>query len=182
MTRIVRFFIALGVLILMGVLAGAYYQQFFVQGNPCPLCILQRLGMIAVGTTALLNLRFGIQLKYYAFTILAAFIGAAVSILQILLNICPTAPLFGTPVLGLNLYTWCFLIFGASVLGTTALIALYQPKQSETLSMNWWEKLSALTLILLTVANCFTTFQECGIGIKCQGKKASPQTAFLESR
>ncbi len=181
MTALIRFLIALGIFILMGVLAGAYYQQFFVQGNPCPLCILQRLGMIAVGTTALLNLRFGINLKYYALTILSAFIGGAVSIRQILLNICPQNPLFGLPVLGLNLYTWCFLVFGASILGTTLLVALYHPKQSEPTLMNWFEKLSGLALILLTVANCFTTFLECGIG-PCQEGKASPQTTFLESR
>lgn len=170
-----RFLISLGILILMGVLTSAYYQQFFKQGNPCPLCVLQRLGMIAVGTSALMNLKFGINLKYYAITIVGAFIGGAASIRQILLNVCPGKPLFGIPVLGFNLYTWCFLVFAASVIGTTLLIYYYRPEHGEKKRLNWFEKLSYLALIVLTAANCITTFQECGIGPCHQGKE-SPQT------
>ncbi len=158
----------------MGVLTSAFYQQLFKQGNPCPLCILQRLGMVAIGTCALLNLKYGINLRYYAITIVSAFIGGAASIRQILLNVCPGKPLFGIPVLGLNLYTWCFLVFAASILGTMLLIFYYSPQHRDKLSMNWFEKLATAALILLTAANCYTTFLECGIG-PCDEGKASPQ-------
>lgn len=179
MIRFIRFLIALGILILMAVLSSAYYEQFFVQGNPCPLCLVQRIGMIAVGTTALLNLVFGINLKFYVLTIVSAFIGGSVSVRQIFLNICPGNPLFGAPVLGLNLYTWCFLIFAASILGTILLIALYKPEHKGKLSMNWFEKLSASTLIFLTASNCITTYLECSFG-PCQEGKAPPQVNFLD--
>lgn len=42
-----------------GLLAYAYYAQFFMGLDPCPLCILQRLGFMVMGAFALGGLIFG---------------------------------------------------------------------------------------------------------------------------
>ena len=39
----------LGLLVCAGLLAYAYYAQFVMHLEPCPLCIFQRLGVLAIG-------------------------------------------------------------------------------------------------------------------------------------
>jgi disulfide bond formation protein DsbB len=44
----------LGLLACVGLLAYAYYAQFVMHLEPCPLCIFQRVGVFALGTVFLL--------------------------------------------------------------------------------------------------------------------------------
>ena len=162
--KLARTLNALMALVLMGILLSAYYQQYFKHEMPCPLCILQRLGMIGVSVGALMNLRFGIQTQHYAVSLFSAFVGGAVSVRQIFLHICPGFPVFGIPVYGLNLYTWAFLAFCCSVLAIIGLLFLYSPKDDSRLPLNWLEKLAFIVVILVTLANFITTFDECGLG------------------
>jgi len=164
MEKFCRFLNTLMIFILVGILASAYYQQFSKHEEPCPLCLLQRLGMIGVATGAFLNLRFGIRPVFHGISLLAAIGGAAVSIRQILLHICPGSPTFGIPVFGLGLYTWAFLAFSASILGTSLLLMLYHPT-FKAAKMSLLEKSAALLLILITFSNMITTFLECGFGV-----------------
>ena len=161
---IVRTLNALFALVLMGVLTGAYYQQFFRHETPCPLCLLQRLGMIGVAIGALMNLRFGISVKHYALSLLAAFFGGAVSTRQILLHVCPGFPVFGYPVFGMGLYTWAFIVFCSSVLAVIGLLFLYSPKDQSNIPMNLFEKCVFGLVFLLILLNCITTLMECGMG------------------
>jgi disulfide bond formation protein DsbB len=45
---------ALGLAACAGLLGYAYYAQFYLGLNPCPLCIFQRIGVIAIGVLFLL--------------------------------------------------------------------------------------------------------------------------------
>jgi hypothetical protein len=56
--------------------------------------------------------------KRFALCIFAAFIGAAVSVRQILLHIVPPDLGYGPPVLGLHLYTWALLVFCCLILSS----------------------------------------------------------------
>src|SRR5438309_1966573 len=122
--RLARTLNAALAIILMLILSAAYYQQYFKHETPCPLCLLQRLGMIGVAFGAVLNLRFGIQPLHYGFSLLSAFFGGSVSVRQILLHICPGSPIFGYPVFGLSLYTWAFFTFCASIVAMILLLFL----------------------------------------------------------
>ncbi len=102
------------------VMLSAFYIQFAEGEFPCPLCMLQRYGMILSTAGALLivmQARRGTltTAKYtqgLGMGLLGALIGGAeVSVRQILLHIEPGDPGYGAPVLGLHLYTWALVTF-----------------------------------------------------------------------
>lgn len=103
----------------VGVLAGAFYMQFGKGEFPCPLCMLQRYGMVLSTLGALyivMQARRGeLTTRRYAqglgMGIIGALTGALVSVRQILLHIMPGDPGYGEPVLGLHLYTWALITF-----------------------------------------------------------------------
>lgn len=104
----------------IGVLSGAmFYFQFALGELPCPLCILQRMGMMLSslgplyivirslrGTLAPADFMTGL-----GFAIVGALLGSAMSIRQILLHIMPGDPGYGTAIFGLHLYTWALVSF-----------------------------------------------------------------------
>ena len=158
---------ALMVIVLMAILSSAYYQQYFKHELPCPLCILQRLGMIGVATGALMNLRFGIQMRHYGVSLLSAFFGGTVALRQISLHVCPNFPVFGIPVFGMSLYTWSFVAFCSAALAIIVMLFLYSAKDNLKVPMNWLAKSAFLLVFVLTLLNFITTFDECGLG-PCQ--------------
>lgn len=161
---------ALSILVLSLILFGAYIFQFYYKEIPCPLCMLQRLGMIGVACGELLNFKFGIQVKHYALSLLSAIFGGAVALRQICLHICPGEKPFGTPVFGLSLYTWSFLAFASVIFSIALLLILYDPKweHTERSKLNLLAKVSAIFIFVVTAANVVTTFLECE-NILCSG-------------
>ncbi|MFM8981776.1 MAG: disulfide bond formation protein B, partial [Spartobacteria bacterium] len=109
----------LEIVVLCCVLFGAFGIQFFEGELPCPLCILQRLGMMlaATGSAFILvkwkdgELSPGDYMAGHGMIILAALGGSFVSIRQDLLHILPGDPGYGDPVMGLHLYTWALVVF-----------------------------------------------------------------------
>ena len=102
------------------VMLSAFYIQFAEGEFPCPLCMLQRYGMILSTAGALfivMQARRGtLTTARYSqglgMGLLGALIGGAeVSVRQILLHINPGDPGYGAPVLGLHLYTWALITF-----------------------------------------------------------------------
>ena len=102
---------ALGLLGLTLILLTALLLQFILGELPCPLCLLQRVGMVAAGFGLFLNLRFGPHPAHYGVVLLGALFGAATATRQILLHIVPGSGEYGSPLLGFHLYTWCLVIF-----------------------------------------------------------------------
>lgn len=157
----VRLFNGLLVIVLAGVVTSAYAYQVRAAEEPCPLCLLQRLGMIGVAMGALLNLRFGVRPLHYGLSLLSALFGASVSIRQILLHICPGEPIFGIPFLGLSLYTWALIAFVCSMVAISILLFF---EKVEVRGLGLLGQVSFAFLFLLALANGVTTFLECGIG------------------
>ena len=102
------------------VMLSAFYIQFVEGEFPCPLCMLQRYGMILSTLGALLIVmqarRGTLTTSKYSqglgMGLLGALVGGAeVSVRQILLHIKPGDPGYGAPVLGLHLYTWALITF-----------------------------------------------------------------------
>jgi len=151
-------------------LIGAYWIQFGHGEFPCPLCLLQRLAMFGIALGAMLNLRFGVRTSHYAISLLSAMFGAAVSTRQILLHIVPgnpNGPGFGSPFLGLYLYTWALIIFLITI-GLIGLMMLFekhfdQKRTGEPQPMTRPIKVVCGLVILLAAGNVFSTFLMCGL-------------------
>lgn len=155
---------ALMALVLMGILMSGFYQQYVRNQVPCPLCILQRMGMIGVAMGNLMNLRFGIKPRHYALSIFCIFFGGTVALKHISLHVCPGFPSFGIPVLGLHLYTWSFISYACSLFAIMLMLFLYTATVEKT-KLNSFEKFAFIVVFLMILANLASTLIECGLGV-----------------
>ena len=114
----------LGLLAVTLVLAAALLLQLALGELPCPLCLLQRVGFIAVGFGLLLNVRFGPAPLHYGLVILGALYGAAAAGRQVLLHIVPGSGAYGSPLFGIHLYTWSLVLFLVVVAGVALLLMM----------------------------------------------------------
>jgi disulfide bond formation protein DsbB len=104
----------------VGILSTAMFVfQFGMNEMPCPLCITQRMAMIAASlgpvyivTQALRNrlvtTRFMVGL---GMATVGAVVGAIMSTRQVELHILPGDPGYGTAIMGMHLYTWALVTF-----------------------------------------------------------------------
>lgn len=161
---------ALMVIVLSSVLLAAFGVQIFMHEEPCPLCMLQRLGMIGVATGALLNIWFGIRMSHYGLCLFSALTGSFVALRQISLHVCPGFPTFGIPVLGLSLYTWSFVVFVCIIFAVAFLLFLYNPEENKVESppINSLGKFAFILILCIALANIVTTFMQCGFS-PCEG-------------
>ncbi|NGX31788.1 MAG: Disulfide bond formation protein B [Chlamydiae bacterium] len=160
-------FSTLLVIILSGVITAAFGYQLIVGQDPCPLCFLQRVGMIGVTIGQLFNFRFGIKMSHHAISLFYCLFGGAVALRQICLHICPGFPSFGMPILGLSLYTWSFLVFVCSLIVIGILMLLYDPKW-DSLAFKKLRKLkifASVYIFVIVVADIITAAYVCGFGI-----------------
>lgn len=147
----------------------AFIFQFVLKELPCPLCLLQRLGLLAIGFGFLLNLHYRPSPLHYGLSCLAALYTASVAGRQVLLHIVPGTGGYGLPFLGLHLYTWVFIFSIAISLSTIVILSIpqqYTVKKSTTINTHAFKGLSHLVFIFfvaLLVFNCMNTFAECGV-------------------
>lgn len=159
-------------LIVCSILLGALYFQFFLGEDPCPLCLLQRMGMMGVIFGLILNIQFGFNVKHFSLVIFAALVGLVFSTRQVLLHICPevgVASGYGTPVFGMHLYTWGVFIFLSSILGS-ALFLLFSNryKMVNDKKILAIEKLTLYLSFIIIAINVIATFFECQLGPCCE--------------
>jgi disulfide bond formation protein DsbB len=159
-------------LIVSSVLMGAFIVQYGFNEEPCPLCLLQRMGMLGVIFGLSLNTWFGFRKEHFALVILAALISAIFSIRQILLHICPVPgePTgYGTVVMGMHLYSWAVVIYGASMLGSVVFLFLFNEEKKNTKRTPLTvEKIIFYLVLLLAFANMIAAFFECHLGPCCE--------------
>lgn len=162
---------------LVGVLAGSLHLQFGSGELPCPLCLVQRSGMIGLAVGPALNLLWGMKARHYALSILAALVGGAGSARQILMHIADPADVgYGPAVFGLHLYTWAFVTFLVAVAGCALLLMWNRPFElgdrgvlgqrhwlrTGTLFITIWVLLWVLVdLLIIGIA----VIPECGLGL-----------------
>ncbi|SLN60830.1 disulfide bond formation protein B [Roseovarius albus] len=163
---------ALGMLAVSLVLIGAYFYQFLLYELPCPLCLLQRVGFVAVGFGLGLNLLYGPRPRHYALVLIAAISGGCVSIRQILLHIVPGTGHYGSPVMGLHYYTWAGICFFLIILGTSIMMLSENQYEkddvlshSERFGGSSLAKFAFILMLFLGIANAVSTLLECGPGI-----------------
>lgn len=162
---------AIFVLIIGTVLMGAFGYQVIKHENPCPLCLLQRLGMLGIAVGCMMNLKFGISMTHYGLMIFSALFGGSVSLRQIALHVCPNFPTFGQPVLGFSLYTWAFFVFAASIFAIGVLLEIFgtnrDKKQTKPVP-SFINKVAFVYIFFISIAEVITTFFLCGFSA-CQG-------------
>lgn len=159
---------AVGLMAIGTVLALAFIDQVWFGELPCPLCILQRMGLIAAGIGIALNVIFGPKPSHYGIAIISGIASGAISMRQILLHIVPGTGFYGPAIFGLHLYTWAFIAAVLLVLGCAIMLlddrqfSRVQPLSGRFSVLS----LSALLLFLsLTIANIFSTVALCGAGV-----------------
>lgn len=170
--QLARLFQPLLICILCSVLLGAFIVQYGFHEEPCPLCLLQRAGMVGVATATLFQMRFGLSPRHYGLILLFVLFGGAVALRHIALGACPNPldPEDSIPeftVWGFTLYTWSFLVFSSTLL-YSALLLFFLPSQEAELGvrrLTWWEKGAAYYLVFIVVANIASTFHLCGWGL-----------------
>lgn len=157
---------------LIGVLAGSLFLQFGIGEQPCPLCLVQRSGMIAIAVGPIMNLLWGMRPLHYGLSILGAMVGAAGSTRQILLHIEPGDPGYGPAVFGLHLYTWALITFTIAVVGCAFMLLWTRPfvvGDTGVLGQRGFLRFAAIvgiawvTIDLLIVG--ISVIPECGLGM-----------------
>ena len=154
----------LALYLIAGVLAAGFALQMWRHELPCPLCLLQRAMIAGLAVGPIFNLRHGPRPGHYAFSMLAALTGAAVSVRQILLHIMPGDPGYGSAFYGYHYYTWAFVVFAAALV-LIALMLLWdrqfhhadEPERGAIPSMGVW------LVIALTAVNVVSTLLMCGL-------------------
>ena len=163
----------IALLALLGVLTGSLDLQILVGEQPCPLCLLQRSGMIGLAVGPIMNLLWGMRPAHYAVSILAAFAGGAASTRQILLHIAtPGDPGYGPAVAGFHLYTWAFITFAVGAAGCAALLLFssqFSLGDTGVLRRKGALRIATLTVVAWTsvylIIIAVTVLPECGLGM-----------------
>jgi len=114
------------------VMLSAFFIQFVKGEFPCPLCMLQRYGMILATLGALFIImqarRGELTTARYAqglgLGLIGVLAGASVSVRQIELHILPGDPGYGEPFLRLHLYTWAFVTFAIVMIYVAVMLFL----------------------------------------------------------
>lgn len=155
---------ALGLLGLSASLAIAFYYQFWRHELPCPLCLLQRIGIISIGFGFLMNIRFGSRGLHYGLSIISAVISGIVSARQMFLHIAPGSDSYGSSLLGLHFYTWGVLASIGVIVFIAVLLIFesFHEKRQETARINTFGKIAITIFTLLIAANLLSVFLECG--------------------
>ncbi len=158
----------LGLLGISSVLAVAFYYQLVLGELPCPLCLLQRAGFIAIGLGFLFNMRIAERPSHYAMIIVASLVTGFISIRQVSLHLAPGDPGYGSTLFGLHFYTWA-LIAAVGVLCYVALVFVLKDvigrRGAADRPMSGPASNAVFAIFAcLIAANLLSTVLECGAG------------------
>ena len=166
--KIIKIINAIDALGLGFLLLIAFALQIGLHELPCPLCILQRVGILGIAFGFLLNVKFNLHPVHYALSLLAALLTALISIRQITLHILPGNPGYGFPFLGLHLYTWVFLLT-VIIIAYIAILFSISPQYSELIDKKIKSKrfqslahIVFAVVFLIAIFNGISTYLETG--------------------
>ncbi|MDR5781026.1 disulfide bond formation protein B [Caballeronia sp. LZ065] len=151
------------------ILTIAFYYQLAHGELPCPLCLLQRAGFIAIGMGFLFNLRVGERGAHYAMILVGSLVTGIISIRQVSLHLPPGDAGFGSTLLGLHFYTWSLI----ATLGFVCYVALMFVAKDrvgkraaihEASGNSNASRAMYVLFMLLVAANLLSTVLECGAG------------------
>lgn len=167
MNTFIRYCNALLIIVITAVLFSGIYQEFHGEGLPCSYCWMQRMGMMGMCTALLMNLKFGVHLRPYTIALFFAFTGGAAALRQISFHACKEFPTFGHPILGLNLYTWSFIVFCCASAAIFIFLFFHDSNQKKNKKTSFIGKIAFIGIVTVTLANCVLLYFQCGFK-KCE--------------
>lgn len=156
----------------------AFYYQLYLSELPCPLCLLQRAGLIVAGLGFMLNLQFGPRGTHYGIVMIGALTTALIATRQVLLHILPGDPGYGSTFLGLHFYTWS-LVSALLIILAVALVLIVSDRLTLSLpTVARCGRIASWIFVILIAANLASTLLECGTG-QCEDNPAFYQLLGL---
>jgi disulfide bond formation protein DsbB len=157
---------ALALYAIAAALLAAFYYQIVLGELPCPLCLLQRVGLVALAVGPVLTLRHGPRPAHYGLVIIAALIGSGIAARQVLLHIAPGDPGYGSALLGYHFYTWAFVCFAAAIAASAAMLLGEAQFEGFTTAPEpeLFGTVAVWLIIAVTLLNAGSVLLECGIG------------------
>lgn len=144
------------------IIATSMGLQFILHELPCPLCLLQRAGLIVIALALAFNLKFGRQARHYGFVIIASLLTGAMAIRQVLLHIVPGTGSYGFPVFGFSLYVWMVVITCAVLVYSAFILIVTNAKQETIPTPRFLCNITLGTIVLLAALNTVLVLFECG--------------------
>jgi disulfide bond formation protein DsbB len=170
MARFYMFAASFNVWVIRLILVVAFGMQLIFGEPPCPLCVIQRIAlmMCALGPLYLLLQARHRVISYRSIaigsgiSIISALLGAAAAVRQVLLHILPGDQGFGTPLLGLHLYTWSLIAF-ISQIATSGLMLIGAAWLKEQAVRSWSTSVTAVAFLVIVVTNLMSVIAEAGL-------------------
>lgn len=164
-----HFIIFMNILGLLGLsiaLVIAFYYQLVKFELPCPLCLLQRVGLMLAGCGFLLNIHHKVKSAHYGMVILGCMVTSIVAARQVFLHITPDDLGYGSTFLGLHFYTWAFIISVFCIFAVSFLMILSElaHKFKAFSPFPIFSKVASFLFVFLIAANLISTVLECGGG------------------
>ena len=156
--------------VFIAILLAAFAVQIATSELPCPLCVMQRIALMltAVGPLyILLRARDGVLTCRDAavgngLAIIAALVGLTASGRQVLLHILPGNVGFGSPVLGLHLYTWCLIAFLAQIAASGVMLMACAWLEEKPIAGRLTAP-TAIAFVVIVTANLISVIAEAGL-------------------
>lgn len=151
------------------ILLAAIFLQYYLHELPCPLCSLQRVGMLLVATALFFNLRIKRRIAHYMMANLAALLTAIIALRQILLHINePIGQGYGGRVFGYHLYTWVFIFSVVIIIYNSFISCFFQQFLHKPLyyqgKLGRYMVIGLICLLIfVAILNAIGVYLECGL-------------------
>lgn len=154
---------------LIGVLAAALVMQFGFGEAPCPLCLLERVGMFGACFGPMMHFGPGSRARATGVGLVFTVFLLVVSARQVLLDIVPRPghAYVGSAVLGLHMPVWAVLIALALLAGFAVRLALFGGVRDEATrspTVAGLARGASLLVLALAALNLAAVLLQCGFG------------------
>lgn len=145
----------------------ALFYQYCLNEMPCPLCLLQRVGLFFIALGAIMNLKFGKQFKYDFIIVISGIYNCFVATRQVLLHIMPNDPGYGSKFLNFHFYTWNDIISVLCIIFVT-LSPIFKRVNLENILSKFSISLKVVInlfftiFLILLMINAVSVYLECG--------------------
>jgi len=154
------------------------YFQWALQEPLCPLCLLQRTGIILTGIGFMRNLRFGVKSAHYGMAVIGALLTGVSALRQLALEGLPGQDAPGAVLLGMHFYTLSALfslvalatiagLLGVKSAEYPATLVLMQMAEEPDIQVRtpWARITTCAAFVLLVGAHLTATMAACDPGI-----------------
>lgn len=163
--------VTLNVWVLVLILTGSVAQQLIFGELPCPLCVAQRIAMMlcALGPVHILlwtrdgALTARTAAVGHGIAIIAALLGTIAAGRQALMHILPGDPGFGSPVLGLHLYTWALIVFACQIAASGVMLIATPAVDGTPVMWGTIGRAAVIAFAVIVVVNLLLVVAQAGL-------------------